>query len=441
MTSFLLSQVARILGIEAPGEETITGFAQDSREVMPGHFFFALRGERVDGHAFLPEVAARGGVAALVSKEYTGDHFGLLLLKIEDVLKALHDLARAVHRERRTRVIAVTGSIGKTTTKEFIAHLLGKKYYLTKTPGSANSQVGVPLSILNAKGDEELFIIEMGMSQKSEIARLVSIAPPEVGVVTNISYSHVAFFSDGIEGIAAAKAEIFSSEKTRVGVIGPAAIAFSCIWQAGNCRKIVCGVREGDYVLKREGEKVFVVERGVCSPALTLPFQASHLCENFLIAVAVARVLGLSWEEVLERTPTLTTPAKRFEKIEREGVVFINDSYNANVSSMKAALHNLPSPEKGKKIIAVLGAMKEMGEYTLPFHREVAEYALHYCDQLLCLGEECQVMVDLFQEKERPAELHCDLASLKKRVFECVEAGDVVLLKGSRSNQLWNILD
>lgn len=438
MAHFHLSQIARILGKDAAQDVLITGFQQDNREIASGNLFFALKGEKVDGHAFLEDVYARGGRSAIVSKEYAGEHFGLALIKVDNVLSALHDLARYVHASRSTRVIAVTGSVGKTTTKEFIATLLEGQFKVAKTPGNANSQVGVPLSILNARGDEELFVIEMGMSQKGEIEKLISIAPPEISVVTNISYAHVVFFPEGIEGIARAKAEIFSSSQTRLGIASAQAAQFDSVLQTGSCPKIIYG--PGDYVLQR-GEEVRVIQRHKASPPLQLPFEASHLCENFLAAAAVAREMGMSWEGIASQTPKLSTLSKRFEKIVRQGITFINDSYNANVTSMRAALNNLPAPEVEKKRIAVLGAMKELGNYSEQFHREVAECALAVVDQLLCMGEECQVMVDLFAEHHKPAELHANIDSLQRRLFELAESGDVVLLKGSRSNQLWKVLE
>ncbi len=438
MVHFYLSDIARLLGKVAPQEIEITGFEQDSRRVAPGHLFFSFKGEKSDGHGFLQDVAMRGASAAIVSQEYTGESFGLVLIYVENVLEALHSLARQVHARRNPRVIAVTGSVGKTTTKEFIATLLSGQFTVAKTPGNANSQVSVPLSILNSSGEEEVFVIEMGMSEKGEMQRLVSIAPPEISVVTNISYAHVVFFPEGIDGIAYEKAQILSHEKTRLGIVSAQAAEFPALLQTGSCPKVIYG--QGDYFLQdREGLRI--VERGEVTPPFTLAFEASHLCENFLAAAAVARAMGLSWADIAREAPKLTTVSKRFEKIVQGGIVFINDSYNANATSMKAALQNLPAAAPGKKKIAVLGAMKELGQYSEQFHKEVAECALGFVDMLLCMGEECQAMVDLFEQHQKKAEIHPDIASLKKRVFEIVQAGDVVLLKGSRPNRLWLVLE
>jgi UDP-N-acetylmuramoyl-tripeptide--D-alanyl-D-alanine ligase len=439
MVHYYLSEIARLIDKESSQELEITAFEQDSRKAGPGCLFFAFKGEKADGHDFLQDVAGQGARAAVVSQDYRGEDFGLVLIRVDDVMSALHCMARKMHASRHPRVIAVTGSVGKTTTKEFIATLLSENFRVAKTPGNANSQVSVPLSILNSPGDEEVFVIEMGMSERGEMKKLVSIAPPEISVVTNISYAHVVFFPEGIEGIAYEKAQILSHENTRLGVVSAQAAEFFLCVHTGICPKVIYG-GAGDYVLEcASGLKI--MEKGVGSPLLDFPFQATHLRENFLAAVAVARAMGLSWTDIARRAPYLMTVSKRFEQIERDGVVFINDSYNANATSMKAALQNLPKAKVGRKTIAVLGAMKELGVYTESFHKEVAACALGYVDELLCLGEECQVMVDLFLQQEKKAELYPDLPTLKQKLFEMVQEGDIVLLKGSRSNRLWLLLE
>ena len=157
-------------------EEIVVHVSFDSRMVQKGTLFFALTGEKVDGHSFLEEVASKGAIAAIVSESYRGSNYGLVLIFVPDVKKALQDLAEHVFREKSPLVIGVTGTVGKTTTKEFLAGLLGKKFRVMKTPGSMNSQVGLPLTVLNWEGQEEIVILEMGMSEKGEIKRLVEIA-------------------------------------------------------------------------------------------------------------------------------------------------------------------------------------------------------------------------------------------------------------------------
>ncbi len=433
-----LAQAGKWLGREINDSRIIEKFVQESQLVSPGDLFFAIQGERVDGHAFLEEVARKGAIAAIVSTTYQGSNFGMYLIPVEDVIEALQTLAKECFGFRKDKVIAVTGSVGKTTTKEFIATLLAQKMRVAKTPGSINSQVGLPLFILNCSEDVDCCVLEMGMSHPQEIAKLVEIAPPDIAVVTQIALAHAAFFPNGVEDIARAKAEIFSHPKTQVGIISAQAAHFDSIRNGGGCQKWIYGV-EG-CCLKMGDHGFQIVEGDELSPIFTLPFIASHLCENFLAAAVVARKMGLSWEEIIQGAQLLKMQTNRFEIEERDGVTFLNDSYNANVASMEAALKNLPRPKNGGKVIAVLGEMKELGAFSEECHKQVGIVALFCVDHLLCFGKECQPMMDLFVSEQKNVESFSSLEALRSRVFEIAVAGDVVLLKGSNSNQLWKIL-
>lgn len=444
MPEWNFAQIAKWLGAESSSlYKKIHGFKQNSQEIMPGDLFFALKGEKVDGHRYLKEIATKGAIGAVVRKDYTGDNFGLELFYVKDVLHSLHALAKTVHQLRSQRTIGVTGSVGKTTMKEFIATLLSP-FNVEKTPGNANSQVGVPLSILNSEGKAAIFVMEMGMSQAHEIEKLVQIAPPEIALVGRIALAHAAFFSDGIQGIARAKHEILSHPQTKLGILHAQAMQFPTA-NTGSCEKCTYALQEegleAHFVLCSVDSQFFVKENAEQSPVFSLPFTAKHLCENFLGAAAVARSLGIGWEEILSQMDKLRVYTHRFEIIARNGITFVDDSYNANTASMRAALTNLPKPQKGGKSIAVLGAMTELGSYTDESHQEIARIALLYVDILLCFGEECKVMVDIFHNAKKPVEYFESFEPLKTRVHAIAQKGDVVLLKGSNSKQLWRILD
>jgi UDP-N-acetylmuramoyl-tripeptide--D-alanyl-D-alanine ligase len=371
-----------------------------------------------------------------VSASYAGESFGLPLLPVPDVLGALQELARQKVAESGARIVAVTGSVGKTTTKEFTAALLQGSYRVGKTPGNANSQTGVPLTILNAQGDEEVLVLEMGMSREGEMARLVAIAPPEIALLTKIGVSHAHYFPDGVAGIAREKTQIFSHPRTRVRIAHSSTRAFLAAGKA--C--VLYGA-EGDYQLQTEGSCVVIVERREKSPAIRLPVTATHIRENFLAAVTIARSMGVEWEEVQERARALAPYRMRFEVVERQGVVFINDAYNASPESMRAALANLPAPASGGRRVAVFGEMKELGVYAESAHREIAEESLRLIDHLLCLGEGCAPMEEVFLRAGRPVNRFADRALLRESLRSLVRPGDVVLIKGSRSNGLWSLLE
>lgn len=431
-----LKMIAEILECEVEDAD-VAGFAIDSRKVSKGNLFFALKGEKYNGHGFLKEVAAKGAVGAVVERSYEGPTGGLLLIRVDDVVGALQKLAKTVQAKRKMKVVAVTGSVGKTMTKEFIATLLEKKYRVAKTPGNANSQVGLPIALLNGVGDEEILVVEMGMSHPGEIKKLVEIVPPDAAIVTKIGHAHIEFFADGQDGIAKEKAEIFSHPKTKVCIASAQAMGFDAVKKRAQISFGVGSVK-ADYVLK---EGLVVEEYGKTTPPFALPFEESHFCEDFIAAAAVAREMGLEWKEIFEQVKKLKGATLRFEKIERNGVVFVNDCYNANPESMKAALDNLPKPRMGGKTMAIFGEMTELGKHGKKKHQELAEHALKKIDHMLCYGKGCLPMLDVFAGEKRPAEFFVDLGKLKKALFEIAKPGDVVLIKGSNANKLWQLLE
>ncbi|MCB1067365.1 MAG: UDP-N-acetylmuramoyl-tripeptide--D-alanyl-D-alanine ligase [Simkania sp.] len=431
-----LKEIGEFLGLERGTEIYPSSAAFDSRKIERKGLFFALEGETHDGHTFLKEVAQKGACAAVVSQKYQGPDFGLTLFPVPDVRLTLQALAKWVHQEDPPYVIAITGTVGKTTTKEFIANLLKERYRLARPIGSANSQVSLPLMLLNQAESVEMLVLEMGMSFPGEISRLIDIAPPDFGILTKVSLVHSQNF-DTIDDIAAAKMELF--EKTDAGLFNLDTMEFPAV-QEGTLRKTFYSITDphADYFLKKNGDQVVIVEKGKESPPLTVPFQATHLLENFLCAVAVARMHELTWDEIQHGASALQPYMHRFQVILREGIQFIDDSYNASVVSMKAALDNLP---KGKKTIALLGDMRELGKFSKKCHEEVATHALDIVDHLLCIGNEIQPMIDVFEAAGKPVEKVGSCEEAKKRIAALATQGDVVLIKGSNSLKLWKTLE
>ena len=418
----------------------ITGFSFDSREIEKGYLFFALKGDKFDGHDFLQDVAKKGAVAAVVEKTYVGETGGLVLIRVDDVVAALQKLATEVQKRRKQRIVAVTGSVGKTTTKEFLSILLSQKFTVAKTPGNSNSQRGLPLAILRVSGEEEVFVVEMAMTEPGQITKLVQIAPPEIAVITKIGYVHVDTVPNGIEGVAAAKAEILSHPGVKWAVIEQGAYQFPVIQKTGSCKKITYGVApvQADMVLEPGW---YLNYHESISPNFRLPFSETHFCENFAGAAAVAYLMGLSWEEIFKGVRDLKSFKNRFEKIDRDGVIIINDSYNASPESVKAALDNLPKPAFGAKTIVVFGEITTLGKYSEEGHKKIGEQMFAKADHLLCFGKRCLPIVEMFGDAGKPAEFFRDLNELKKTLFELSKPGDVVLIKGSNGNKLWNLLE
>ncbi len=412
----------------------------DSRKVEGGELFAALRGCQVDGHQFLEEVSKKGAVAALVASDYRGFDYGMKLIRVPDVVAALQKMAKAKLQTWNPLIVGVTGSVGKTTTKDFITTLLAARYRVAKSPGNANSQVGLPVTILNSTGKEEVLVLEMAMTEKGQIERLVSIAPPHFALITKIGSSHVGYFENGFEGIAEAKAEIFSHPDTKWGVASFESKKLTAIAR-GTCKKFFVGENEeADFrFIKETPSKVrFAVDNTLSDP-IELPFSATHLVEDFALAVALCHRMGLTFAEIASKTSELSTYKNRFEIIEKEGILFLNDSYNASRESIRAALENLPKVS-GQRI-AVLSGMVEMGAYSDMLHKEVASHALPYVDHLLCFGESAMPLFRIFSDAGKPVELFTDFGPLKKRVFALAKQGDLVLLKGSNASQLWRVLE
>lgn len=421
------------------------GYSVDTRGLKQGDVFFALKGAKVDGHQFLEQAYKNGASCAVVSNEYKGQDFGLKLLKVKDPLRAMQDLASHRLSCGCMKIAAVTGSIGKTTTKDFLSTLLQTKYRTASSPGNSNSQIGLALSILNhVKGDEEVLVLEMGMTHPGNITRLVEMATPDVALITGVALAHAGNF-ESIDEIARAKAEIFLHPKTKVGVLSREIGNFDELCSFGTCKKLSFSTvsKEADFYASVVDGEVFVTEKGSSRPISlgSLAVPGEHNVHNLLGAVAVARVFGVDWEDIRLAVKRLKLPEMRLQFVMKNGVLFVNDSYNASEVTVKAALKSLPLPEKGGRKIAVLGEMLELGKFSSACHTNVALFALNYVDKMYCFGSECLPIYEIWKREGRPARLFADQTELIEQLKQDVFPGDVVLLKGSRSKQMWKVLE
>lgn len=393
-----------------PYFDTCSLAAVDSHRVIPGALFFALNGKRVDGHNFLEEAAAKGAKGAVVKKGYAGNHFGLDLFFVDDPLFILQEMAKERHAERGTPVIGVTGSVGKTSTKEAIAQLLSTQFIVGKTPGNANSQIGVPLAILNhMTGKEEIAVFEMGLSHQGNIRRLVEIAPPQIAVITAIELVHAVNFSS-LEAIAQAKGEILSAPSVEWAVIN---------------KKVK------HYPFHDVPKSYYSLSQAPKAPQLP-----DHLRENLGAAVLIARHFGISEEKIAKEVEKIRSFERRFEVFECRGITIVSDAYNASEPSMIAALKSLPKVS-GKRV-GVLGEMLELGPFSKKCHQKVARVALEQLDEVYLVGEGCYPILEAFERAGKKAALFSDPRVLFKEVKTRVKKGDLVLFKGSR---FWGLSD
>ncbi len=393
----------------------------DSREVTPGSVFYALKGATFDGHDYLQEVKNRGALAAVIDEKWQGKEVDLPLIRVPNVLEALQKLAKIYRRKNlHKKVIGVTGSCGKTTTKEFIAKMLSVAFSVEKSPGSLNSQVTMPLCVLNLLGKGDILVLEMGMSRKGEMAKLTDIAVPNIVILTPITYAHSEFFAD-IEGIASAKGEIFTSEALEYAFIHRESMIYQNIQRNVFCPYELFG--------------------GNDFPEFSYPFTASHLIEDAGAAIRIGKHLGMNNEAIQRGLKELKTYEHRFDEKHYQGIKIIDDSYNANPKSMTSALLNMPLPSNGGRRIGVFGSMGELGSYEEEGHKLVGQKAVDILDELLCIGAPCRHMVDIFQEKCKKVSFFSDYSEMKKVLKESMQEGDVVLVKGSKFHKLWTMID
>lgn len=378
--------------------------AVDSRKVTPGAEFYALPGERVDGHAFLEHAAERGAVIAHVLEGYTGGGFGMDLIYHPNVLLALQERAQEALKSRSCHTVGITGSVGKTTVKEFTADLLATKFRVARSKESYNGQIGLPISILEADLDADILVLEMGMNQPGEMDRLVEIAPIDTALITWIAESHIEFF-DSLQDIAYEKSRIFSALQTKRRFASAQANTFAPI-------------------------AAYAPE--IC-PEIESPFTQKHLAHCFSCAATIALSLGMTRAEIAVAAKKLRTPKRRFTRLEIDGVIFIDDTYNASVASMEGALASLP---EGRRI-AVLGEMGELGDQSVEAHLRVGAFAKKHVDHLFAFGENGKLYCDGFGG----GETFTDFDALRDALYQFVEPGDVVLVKGSNAKRMWRLFE
>lgn len=437
-----LSHVAAMLGQHVDNQSPVISVACDSHKVYPGTLFFALKGKKQDGHSFLEQALEKGAVGAVVDSSYQGPSFGLPLIVSQNVLESLQQLARLAIQKNKPKVVAITGSLGKTTTKDFTTTLLKSRYSVYSDPGNANSKVGLPLSILGMRGDEELLVLEMGMSLPGEIGHLVSIAPPDVAVLTTAAFVHAMNF-DSLQGIVRAKAEIFSHPKTAIGLYSADIPHSEEILTSGSCPKLSFSAvsDKAFFHAKKRGDKLFLYEEGAL--ALTLPWTllGAHNGHNFLAAVAAARQFGVTYEDIERASPSLKLPQNRLQLVSKGGILFIKDAYNANRNSICSAIETLSSLPQGKRKVAVLSEILELGTFAEQEHEAVARYALTRVDELFCIGEGAKLLKQLFDEAGKICHHFSDKEALRTALKENLREDDVVLLKGGRLYNLGELVE
>ncbi len=425
------------------------GYSIDSRTVGAGELFFAVKGERLDGHEYVRTALADGAVAAVVSNRWMvpAEVDETKLLRVADcedcVLLALQKLARAVRREWGGRVIGVTGSAGKTTTKEAVAQVLGARFRVLKSQGNLNNGFGLPLQLLKLEREHEVAVIEMGMNHAGEIAALAKIAEPDWAVVSNVGPVHLEFFADGIAGIARAKYELIEA----LAADGVAVLNFDDEYVASfgrgmGERAVFYGLGEGAEVravhvaeIGVEGV-VFTVEAHGERASVQLQMLGRHNVPNALAAIAVGLRSGMSLGECAAAVGEMRAGDKRGEVVEWRGATLINDCYNSNPRALDAMVDALMAMP-GERHIVVAGEMLELGPEGEVLHAACGQrMAEQGVTRLVGVRGLAESMVKAAQAAGVEAEFVADAEAAGEWLQANVRAGDAVLLKASRGVRL-----
>ncbi len=426
-------------GLSSGASGEISGFATDNREVKPRNLFICIKGENVDGHDFSDKAFSEGAIACLCTKPIKGPH-----IVVDDISSALANFGRSKRAEFNRPVVAITGSAGKTTTKEFVAAACSPLGRIVKSQGNRNTEYTSPLLWAEVGADTAAVVVEMGMRGEGQIAHLASIAQPTVGVVTQIGTSHLEMVSSRA-GIARAKSELLKAlPKDGTAVLWQEDVFLDELKKAAPCNARTFGFsQEAD--CRVLGYRSINWEECYIKGTLDgiefeteVPTIGRHQALNIAAAILASSACGVGVTDAVAKIPSATLPPLRLQVVERGGATFVLDTYNASPDSTVAALATLAElPAMGRKI-AVLGEMKELGQSTETGHRRVgAALAESMVDKALLTGGPTRFIADEALKtgfpKDRIEELvEFDIAKVRE-FLKCVRDGDTVLIKGSRA--------
>lgn len=445
-----LSRVAEFLSAsgEFDPQAVAKGCSIDSRTIQPGELFFAVKGDRLDGHDYVEQALQRGAVAAVVRKDLLSRYSSQQrLLAVEDTLVALQTLATAVRMWWRKPLVGVTGSTGKTTTKEAIAHVLSARFRVLKSEGNFNNHFGLPLMLLKLEPEHDIAVVEMGMNHAGEIAALAKIAHPEIGVVTNVAPVHLEFF-DSVAGIARAKYELIESLPSHgVAIINADDEYVSQFGRDFKGKVVMYGLRasadvraENIQLLGAEGSK-FEVVAGGCREIATLRLVGAHNIYNALAAVAVGLERGMTPSEAAEALASLQPADKRGQVVQIGNITAINDCYNCNPKALQAMVDALATMPAKRRII-VAGEMLELGPTAEEIHRECGSYiAGKKIDFLLGVRGLAKQMTESASSAGMQSMFVETPEEAGRWLAREAHDGDVVLLKASRGVKLEKALE
>lgn len=418
-------------------DDVVTAVSTDTRHIEKGSLFIALKGEKFDAHDFVSDALEKGSICAVTEKDVEGCH-----ILVDDTRKALGDLARYYLKKTGVPVVAITGSTGKTTTKEIVSSVLSQKYNVHKTDKNYNNDIGVPLTVFGIKPEHQVAVIEMGMNHFGEISYLSSIANPHIALITNIGSSHIENLGSR-EGILKAKCEIFehmdpygvrilNNDDDMLSALDMKAVRYGFdknndIWA------------DGIETMGLEGIKCNIhCEKGEFR--VTIPVPGRHMVSNAMAATAAGIAMGLEPEQIQKGIEKFSSAPMRMDIIKAAKYNIINDVYNANPVSVKAAMDVLGQAEGAK--VCIVGDMLELGSYAPELHKEVGEYgASKGFDMIICIGDISKHTYEGALEKTNKAVYFPTKEDFYKKAPEFVPQGATVLVKASRGMHFEDIVE
>ncbi len=441
MERLSVKYISELCGGTLCGENAyVTGVVRDNREILGGELFVAIRGEKFDGHSFVHNAAEKGAAAVLVSKKTEG--LSIPQIIVDDTVEALGKIATGYLATLSIKKVCITGSVGKTTTKEMCAAVLSSSFRTHKTAGNYNNNIGLPLTVFGLDKSYEAAVFEIGTNHFGEILPLAKIASPDVALITTIGASHLEAFGTK-EGVLAEKTEIFKglSEKGVAVLNGDDPLLWGFREKLTH-KAVWFGIENPECDILGRINKNNAYEASFSVKGSDTEFNLScggeHNIRDALSAIAVGRVFGMDDEAIAKGLLTFKNTGMRQDIYEYNGINIIRDCYNANPDSMRASLSLLRDFECKGKRIAVLGDMNELGENADVLHKETGSFASECSDMVLVTGrysafykEGGVEKVTIFESKE----------ILAKQLSETMKKGDVVLVKGSYGTKMWQVLE
>ena len=439
----------RLLGELSDPSITVARVDTDSRNIHPGSLFIPLAGERFDGHAFIQAALEGGAAGCLTARERPSYLPGKFYIKVGNTQRALRDLARWYKSRFSIPFVGITGSVGKTTTKDMVAAVLGEHYKVLKTEGNFNNEVGLPLTLLRLDHTHEIGVLEMGMNHFGEIDYLSAIVEPDVVMITNIGDSHIEHLGSR-ENIFKAKCEIFNHmKKDGLAILNGDDLLLTTLRAHPPCRTVWCGRGVGfEYrAVGVSGDGESLIRCKVITPHMScdveIPALGSHMIYPALMAAAAGEAFGLTQEEIVRGILHFAPTKMRMNILRRgDGITILNDAYNANPQSMRAAAAVL-GDARDRRRVAVVGDMKELGTNSVLFHQAVGGYfAQAGTDRLIAIGDLARHIAEGAKAAGlEQASYYPSLEQAQDALLRELRAGVTILVKASRSMAFEKIVD